>query len=202
MSQEEDRRPQGDLKDEEALLCRLRAGDESAFEALVEQQQRPLFSLLARLTGNPEEAMDLVQETFLRAVRGLASFRGESSLRTWLHRIAVNVFLNERRTARPEMVELETIENLAPSWWDRWSGRVPDPEQLASSREGVERLGRAMARLPEEHRAVLLLRDREVYSAKEVASLLEITVPAVKSRLHRARVFVRQELLGPSGRGS
>ncbi len=72
MSQEEDRRPQGDLKDEEALLCRLRVGDERAFEALVAQQQRPLFSLLARLTGNPEEAMDLVQETFLRAVRGLA----------------------------------------------------------------------------------------------------------------------------------
>ncbi len=112
----------------------------------------------------------------------------------------MHVFLNERRGPRTVTVDPQTLEGLAPSWWDRWSGRMPDPEQVAASRQEAERLGRIIARLPEAYRAVLLLRDREGYSAHEVATLLEISVPAVKSRLHRARLFVRQELLGHTQR--
>ena len=185
-------------KEEATFLSRLRSGDASAFEALVIENQGPLYGLLLRLAGDPDEALDLVQETFLRAIRGMASFRGESTLRTWLHRIAVNVFLNERRGPRRETVDLETLEELAPSWWDRWSGRVPDPEQVVANREELERLGRSIARLPDEYSAVLLLRDREGYSSQEVADFLGVSVPAVKSRLHRARLFVRKELLGKS----
>lgn len=186
------------MSQDAALLSRLRSGDAQAFESLVRENQGPLYGLLVRLAGDPDEALDLVQETFLRAFRGMASFRGESAVRTWLHRIAMNVFLNERRGPRRETVDLQTLEELSPGWWDRWSGRVPDPEQLASSREESQRLGRIIARLPEEYRAVLLLRDREEYRAQEVAEMLDISVSAVKSRLHRARMFVRKELLRES----
>ncbi len=182
--------------DEAALLSRLCSGDESAFESLVLEHQGPLYGLLVRLTGDEDAALDLVQETFLRALRGLASFRGESSLRTWLHRIAVNLFLNKRRGPRRLMVDLEILEELEPSWWDRWTGRIPDPEEVVANREQIELLGEAITRLPEEHRAVLLLRDREGHSTREVADLLGISVPAVKSRVHRARVSVRKEFLG------
>ncbi len=173
----------------------MRAGDAAAFEAFVLAHQDPLYGLLLRLTGDHDAALDLVQETFLRALRGIAAFRGESALRTWLHRIAMHAFLNERRGSRTVTVDPQTLEGLAPSWWDRWSGRMPDPEQVVASRQEAERLGRAIARLPEAYRAVLLLRDREGHSAHEVASLLGISVPAVKSRLHRARLFVRQAFL-------
>ncbi len=197
--------PPGELRDasrtgEADLLSRMRAGDAAAFEAFVLEHQDPLYGLLVRLTGDRDAALDLVQETFLRALRGIASFRGESALRTWLHRIAVHVFLNEKRGPRTETVDPQTLEKLAPSWWNRWSGRMPDPEQVVASRQEAERLGQVIARLPEAYRAVLLLRDREGYSAHEVATLLEISVPAVKSRLHRARLFVRQQLLGNTQR--
>ncbi|MBI3128445.1 MAG: sigma-70 family RNA polymerase sigma factor [Candidatus Tectomicrobia bacterium] len=185
---------------EAPLLSRLRAGDTQAFESLVRENQGPLYNLLARLTGDPDEALDLVQETFLRAFRGMASFRGESAVKTWLHRIAMNVFLNERRGPRRETVDVQTLEELSPGWWDRWSGRMPDPEQLAIRREESRRLGGIIARLPEEYRAVLLLRDREEYSAHEVAEMLEISESAVKSRLHRARMYVRKEFLKKAGK--
>ena len=186
------------MNQDAALLSRLRSGDAAAFESLVRENQGPLYGLLARLTGDPDEALDLVQETFLRAFRGMAAFRGESAVRTWLHRIAMNVFLNERRGPRQETVDLQTLEELSPSWWDRWNGRAPDPEQVAASREESQRLGRIIARLPEGYRAVLLLRDREEYRAHEVAEMLGISVSAVKNRLHRARMFVRKELLRES----
>lgn len=180
---------------EAAFLSRLRAGDAGAFETLVREHQGPLYSLLSRLMGNPDEALDLVQETFIRALRGLPSFRGESALRTWLYRIAMNEFLNGQRGRRTEAVAPEEMEDLAPSLWDRWRGRVPDPEEVAVTREELEKLRQAIARLPEEYRAVLLLRDREGYSAQETAELLGISIPAVKSRLHRARLFVRKRLI-------
>ncbi len=182
--------------DEAALLSRLCSGDESAFETMVREHQGPLYGLLLRMTGDPDSALDLVQETFIRAFRGLASFRGESAIRTWLHRIAVNLYLNEKRGARPETVSPETLDELSPGHWDRWTGRIPDPEEVVANREQIKLLGEAITRLPEEHRAVLLLRDREGYSAQESAEMLGISVPAVKSRLHRARLYVRKALLG------
>ncbi len=182
-------------KDESAFLSRLRSGDTSAFEAFVREHQDPVYGLLLRLSGDPDDALDLVQETFIRALKGISSFREDSALRTWLHRIAVNLFLNARRGPKRENIAHDTLEELAPNWWDRWSGRIPDPEQEVISGETLEMLERAIARMPEEYRAVLLLRDREGYSASEVADMLQISVPAVKSRLHRARLFVRKELL-------
>lgn len=185
-----------EIPDERGLLERLRSGDEAAFEELVLSQQGPLYGFLLRMTGEPDDALDLVQETFVRALRGLAAFRGESTLKTWLHRIAMNLFLNEKRKPQRETVTPEEIESVQPGVWDRLTGRVPDPEEVVSNRQEMARLEKAILKLPEEYRRVLLLRDREGHTAQETAELLEVSVSAVKSRLHRARIFVRQEMLG------
>lgn len=179
----------------EAVLQRLRAGDPDEFEKLVRDHQDALYRLLFRLTGDSNEAQDLLQDSFLRVCTGLSSFRGQSSLRTWLHRIAINTFLNERRRPQPEQVDLATVEEMTPGWLGRFREKVPDPEDIVDVRHRYEKLADAVARLPKEYKVVLLLRDREGYSSQEVADLLEISVSAVKSRLHRARLWVRKELL-------
>ena len=184
------------IPDERGLLERLRSGDEAAFEELVQNQQGPLYGFLLRMTGEPDDALDLVQETFIRALRGLSAFRGESTLKTWLHRIAMNLFLNEKRKPQRETVTPEEVESTQPGVWDRLTGRVPEPEEVVSNRQEMARLEKAILKLPEEYRSVLLLRDREGHTAQETAELLEVSVSAVKSRLHRARIFVRQEMLG------
>lgn len=179
----------------EDWVSRLRSGDPAAFEACVHDHQEHLFRLLFRLTGDMDDSLDLVQETFLRAMRGFPTFRGKSSIRTWLHRIAMNVFLNHKRRRQPQVVDLETLENLKPSWWNRWGGRISIPENVVIDREQREQLGRAIFKLPPDYRVVLCLRDREGYTTQEVADLLELSIAAVKSRLYRARLFVRRELL-------
>ncbi|MDA1001371.1 MAG: sigma-70 family RNA polymerase sigma factor [bacterium] len=181
---------------ERGFLERLRAGDEAAFEELIQIHQGPLYGFLLRMTGEPDDALDLVQETFIRALRSLSTFRGESTLKTWLHRIAMNLFLNEKRRPQRETVTPEELESQEPGFWDRLTGHVPEPDEVVESRQEMARLEKAILKLPEEYRSVLLLRDREGHTAQEVAELLEISVAAVKSRLHRARMFVRQEMLG------
>ena len=180
----------------EELVPRMQASDVAAFGTCVQEHQDHLFRLLFRLTGNVDDALDLVQETFLRALRGLHTFRGESAIRTWLHRIAVNVFLNEKRRPKLQVVDLATLENLKPSWWHRFGGRLDMPGNVVIDRELRERLGRAIQQLPPDYRVVLCLRDREGYTTREVADMLELSIAAVKSRLHRARLFVRREMVG------
>jgi RNA polymerase sigma-70 factor, ECF subfamily len=175
----------------ENVLARLRAGDTDAFEAWVQEHRDPLFHLLFRLTGDKDEALDLLQETFVHALRGLSTFRGDAAFRTWLYRIAVNLFLTDRRQHR-QTVSIDTLDNRMLNLRDDWQRRIPNPEELVSNREVRARLGQAMTQLRPEYRAVLLLRDREGYRTQEVASMLGLSIAAVKSRLHRARLFVRK----------
>jgi len=180
-------------KNREEVLALLRAGDADAFEAWVQEHQSPLFNSLLRLTGDKDEALELVQETFLNALRGLQTFRGDASSRTWLHRIAVNAFLNDRRQHR-HTVSIDALDHLTLNLRDHWQRRIPTPEELVSNREVWTRLRQTLTQLPPEHRVVLLLRDREGYRTQEVANMLGLSIAAVKSRLHRARLFVRQAL--------
>ena len=181
----------GSERNRENVLARLRAGDTDAFEAWVQEHRDPLFHLLFRLTGDKDEALDLLQETFVHALRGLPTFRGDAAFRTWLHRIAVNIFLTDRRQHR-QTVSIDTLDNHMLNLRDDWQRRIPNPEELVSNREVRARLGQAMTQLRPEYRAVLLLRDREGYRTQEVASMLGLSIAAVKSRLHRARLFVRK----------
>lgn len=175
----------------EDVLARLCAGDTDAFEAWVQEHRDPLFRLLFRLTGDKDEALDLLQETFLHALRGLSTFRGDATFRTWLHRIAVNAFLNGRRQHR-QTVSIDTLDHLMLNLRDGWQRRIPTPEELVSNREVQARLGQAITQLRPEYRVVLLLRDREGYRTQEVANMLGLSITAVKSRLHRARLVVRK----------
>ncbi len=179
----------------EVLVSRLKAGEDAAFEELVRTYSTRLLSVSRRILGSPEEAKDVVQETFLAAFQSLERFRGESSLGTWLSRIAVNQCLMKLRSRRrkPE----QSIEDLLPTF-------LPDGHQVRESAlwevsisNEVERnevhslVRRAIDRLPASYRTVLLLRDIEELSTEEVAGMLGVTSNTVKVRLHRARQALR-----------
>ena len=189
----------GGLPAEEArLLERLRAGDEKAYEEMVRSYSPRLLAVARRMLRNEEEAREAVQEAFVSAFRGMASFQGDSRVSTWLHRIAVNASLMRLRTRRrkPET----SIEELLPNFLeDGHHVDAPQPWQ-AGAQELVERsevrsaVREAIDRLPDTHRNVLLLRDIEELDTAEVARLLEISEGAVKTRLHRARVALREQI--------
>jgi RNA polymerase sigma-70 factor (ECF subfamily) len=152
---------------------------------------------------NVEDAKDILQETFLGMLRSIRDFRGESRFTTWLYRIASNACLKKRRRGvyDPEPEQELSLDELMPRPGP--DGRKPeiadwteDAERALLRGELTEQMEVAIDRLPREHKIVLVLRDVEGFSAEETARMLNLSVPAVKSRLHRARVFVRRELAG------
>jgi RNA polymerase sigma-70 factor (ECF subfamily) len=181
------------------LLEAARRGEYSAFETLVQRYRDRVYRLALGMMHEPAEAEEVVQETFLSVFRGLQRFRGESSVGTWVYRVAANACLMRLRGRRRK--PLLSIDDTLPSYADTggdaltppgdWA-RQPD-DQLLSSELG-EHLESAIAKLPEKYRMVLLLRDVEGLSNEEVAETLGLTVPTVKSRLHRSRLFVRERL--------
>jgi RNA polymerase sigma-70 factor (ECF subfamily) len=189
------------------------APDQAAFAAACEAHRRTLRLHCYRMTGSFDDAEDLVQETFLRAWRAREGFDGRAQLSTWLHRIATNVCLDalERRPARvlPQDVvravapddEPRATPKLAPEvpWMQPFPDGLLDPEDLATTRESIElAFLAALQHLPPRQRAILILCDVLGWSAKEVATLLELTVAAVTSALQRAHETMRT--LVPSGR--
>ncbi|HXW05337.1 MAG TPA: sigma-70 family RNA polymerase sigma factor [Vicinamibacterales bacterium] len=176
---------------EAALLGRLRAGDDAAFEELVRAHGSRLLAVARRMLRNEEDAKDAVQQAFLSAFKALPQFNGQSRISTWLHRIVVNTALMRMRTRsrRPE----ESIEDLLPRYlddghhvetWMEWSASV---DTLLEQHETRRRVREAIDRLPESYRVVLLLRDIEELDTAEAARALGLSANAVKIRLHRAR---------------
>jgi RNA polymerase sigma-70 factor, ECF subfamily len=191
--------------DEAALLGRLRARDEAAFEELVRKYLPRLLALARRIVGNDEDARDVVQDAFFSAFRHLDSFAGDARLSTWLHRIVVNTALMKLRTRRrkPE----ESIEPLLPSFLadghhaEKFTAWNIPADALLARKETRQAVRRRIDELPESFRTVLLLRDIEGLSTEETASLLETTPNAVKIRLHRARQALRTLLAPTFARG-
>jgi len=182
----------------EAVLIReAKRGDFDAFEELVRRYQERIYSLGLRMTKHPQDAEDVLQETFLRAFEHLSTFREESSFATWLFRIAMNTALMKLRQERTAPVysldqpgqELDLSE-IPPDVRD-WA---PNAEEMVEAEEMRQLLEEAIDELPEIYRAVFILRDVEGLPAKEVAEILDLSVPAVKSRLLRARLFLRERL--------
>jgi RNA polymerase sigma-70 factor (ECF subfamily) len=181
----------------------LRAGDADAFNRLVEDRTADVYALLYRLTEDREEARDLTQETFLQAFRSIAHFRGDSDLRTWLYRIAVNQARNRwrwwKRRRRGSTVSLDepaardTEQTLGARLRDD-GARDPERETLAHEREGL--IVAALATLARPYREAVVLRDIEGLSYEEVAAALEISIGTVKSRLSRGRTELRRRLEG------
>jgi RNA polymerase sigma-70 factor (ECF subfamily) len=180
------------------LLGRIRAGDDAAMRALLERYMPAVYRFGAKMCRNPDDAKDVVQETLLAAARGVRDFRGGASLSTWLFTIARShcIKKHRRRVGEPEqVVSLDAHEA------HRMPTPIARPDEAASDRELGSALDAAIASLDPAYREVLVLRDVEGLTAPEVASVLGLGVDAVKSRLHRARMAVRDQLaplLAPS----
>ncbi len=192
-----------ETEDEQALIAASRTGDASAMDELVRSHQTRVYNFAMRMCRNVEDAKDILQETFLGMVRSIREFRGESKFTTWLYRIAANACLKKRRRGvhDPSPEQELSLDELMPR--PDAEGRRPeiadwseDAEQALLRGELSQQMEAAIDRLPREYKIVLVLRDVEGFSAEETAEMLKLSVPAVKSRLHRARVFVRRELAG------
>jgi RNA polymerase sigma-70 factor, ECF subfamily len=182
--------------DESALVAQAKAGDQNAFAELVNRYERKIYRLAKNITRNDEDAEDVLQDAFLKAYTHLDSFKGDSKFYTWIVRIAVNealMRLRKRKTDRSvpldEPVELgeETVQREIAVWED-------NPEQQYSQEEWRRILDDAVDTLKPDFRTVFVLRDIEELSTEETAEALGISVPAVKSRLLRARLALRETL--------
>jgi RNA polymerase sigma-70 factor (ECF subfamily) len=182
--------------DESVLVNAARKGDMAAFESLVKRYDRNVFRIAQHITQNREDAEDVVQDAFLKAYTNLGQFQGQSKFYTWLVRIAVNEALMRLRRRRPErMVSLDedvkTEEDSMPREIADWT---PNPEQQYNQAELKDILSRTIQGLPTSFRTVFVLRDVEGLSTEETAEALGLSIPAVKSRLLRARLQLRERL--------
>ncbi len=181
--------------DEPVLVAAAKAGDVSAFETLVSRYERKIFRLTQNITQNREDAEDAMQEAFLKAFEHLGEFEGNSRFYTWLVRIAVNQALMKLRRRRPNVVslddEIDTGEDMMPRDVEDWG---PSPMERYEQTELSGILSRVISELDPPFRIVFQLRDIEQLSTEETAEALGLSVPAVKSRLLRARLKLRQKL--------
>src|SRR5277367_1405458 len=181
--------------DEGSLVAAAKGGDITAFETLVSRYERKIFRLAQNITQNREDAEDVMQEAFLKAYEHLSGFQGNSRFYTWLVRIAVNQALMKLRKRRPNVVsideEVNTGEDLIPREIEDWG---PSPEDRYKQTELSDILSEVIGDLDPSFRIVFQLRDIEELSTEETAEALGLSVPAVKSRLLRARLKLRQKL--------
>lgn len=181
--------------DEPVLVAAAQAGDVEAFETLVGRYERKIFRLTQNITQNREDAEDSMQESFLKAYEHLSEFQGNSRFYTWLVRIAVNQALMKLRRRRPNQVSLDedvdTGEDTIPRDVEDWG---PSPEERYEQSELSGILTQVIGDLDPSFRIVFQLRDIEELSTEETAEALGLSVPAVKSRLLRARLKLRQKL--------
>ena len=185
---------------EAELIARLKSGDDCAYEDVVRENSPRLLAVARRFLRNEEDARDAVQEGFLSAFKALDRFEGGSKLSTWLHRIVVNASLMKLRSRKrkPE----RSIEEILPGYKaDGHPEHFFEPwretgEDAASAKEERELVRKYIDQLPDIYRNVVLLRDIEGFDTEETAKMLELTPGAVKTRLHRARLALR-ELLDP-----
>jgi RNA polymerase sigma-70 factor, ECF subfamily len=180
---------------EAVLVQRCAAGEQLACTELVAEHQRMVVQLAMNLLGDRDEALDLSQEVFLRVFRTIHRFRGQSSLRTWIYRIAVNQARNRhrfwRRRHRADQVSLDQHLEVHG---DFLSGRESTPDRVLAQKELAERLQQALDRLPFDQRTAIVLREIDGLSYDEIAFSLGVAVGTVKSRLTRARQALRHEL--------
>jgi RNA polymerase sigma-70 factor (ECF subfamily) len=186
--------PESDL----ALVARLQQGDKSAFREIVRRHQDKVYRLALRLTRDEARAQDAMQDAFLQVYRKIEQFQENSAFTTWLYRITVNAALmrlrsekRHRETSLEEASPRYTEQGEIAEPVDDWSTAVDDD---AGNRELAQHAQVAIDRLPETYKSVFVLRELEDLSTEDVAQILELTVPTVKTRLHRARLALRKAL--------
>ncbi len=174
------------------VVRRVQAGDVEAFEELVRRHSRRVFGTLAGLIGNMDDVRDVTQDVFLKAFEHIGSFQGRSKFSTWLTSIAVNTGRQLLRDRKPlEPLEEEDDEGFRPRQIQSWA---ENPEQLFAASQRDELVRMAVLRLPEKYRVVVLLRDIQQLSTEEAASALDLSIPALKARLVRGRLMLRESL--------
>ncbi|MBT9152621.1 MAG: ECF RNA polymerase sigma factor SigE [Firmicutes bacterium] len=186
--------------DELDLVRKSLGGDAEAFAAIVEKYQQRVYNVAFRMTGDREDSLDLTQESFVRVFRALKSFKGDSSLGTWIHRIVNNVVIDElRKRQRRPKVALNTDALLTTDEGEHAleiSGKREDtPEEQLLRMERIAEIEQALAMITSEHRLVLIMRDIEGLSYEEMAQILALNIGTVKSRLSRARIALREKLI-------
>lgn len=177
-----------------SLVCASQKGDKAAFENLVAKYQNRIFNMLLRFISDYEMALDLSQETFLRAYQSLGSFKGESAFFTWLFRIALNVAKSKRRQVirMPKRISLSFSKTTeAPL---DFPGHEPSPDAHLIATEMQSSLQTAISSLPDEFRQAFILRDLQDLSYEEIQTILHCPIGTVRSRIHRARALLREKL--------
>jgi RNA polymerase sigma-70 factor (ECF subfamily) len=192
----------GTRHEEAAVISELRAGSEEAFAWLIAQFHQPVYSLLARTVPDPDDASDLTQEVFIKVFRGIRTFHGDSSLRTWIYRIALHEASNRRRwwsrhKAKEVAMEDDVCEQNSDVRFcigDMLADQQPSPFDRAASAEVRARVEAALREVPEPFRTTLVLRDIEGLSYEECAEVLGTQLGTVKSRLMRGRAAMKSLL--------
>ena len=180
---------------EGALVQRCAAGDQTAYGELLSEHQRMVIQLAVNLLGDRDEAMDLSQEVFLKVFRTISRFRGQSSLRTWIYRIAVNQARNRRRFwRRRHRADQVSLDAHVETHGEFPSSPVSGPDRVLAQKELASRLKHALDHLPFDQRTAIVLREVDGLSYEEIAFSLGVAVGTVKSRLTRARQALRLEL--------
>jgi RNA polymerase sigma-70 factor (ECF subfamily) len=184
---------------DEDLVSRARTKDFAAFEELVDRYEDKIFRLAFRFVRNETDAKEIVQDTFLLVWRKLDTFKGDSQFGSWLYRVATNTALMRLRAQRrhPEIsteeLPVDYLDNYGqvPAAGENWAKR---PDDELQSDELRRRIQKAVDELPEIYRTVFIIRDVEGLSTEETAEVLEISIPTVKTRLHRARLALRETI--------
>lgn len=184
------------------LVKKLQARDPRAFETLIKQHQNLVFNLLYRMLGNREEAEDILQEVFISVFKQIDSFRGESNLATWIYKIATNHCINRKKyLSRRRHYDKRSLGDLAdrdqPTDGGGMASSLPRPDEMAEGFQMEQLVQEAISSLEEEYRLVLVLRDIQNLSYEEIEQIIGVPSGTVKSRLHRARMALKDKL-GPN----
>ena len=189
-------------QEEAAIVAELKAGSEAAYAWLIGEFQQPVYGLVYRVVNDPSDAADTTQEVFLKVFRGMKHFHGESSLKTWIYRIALHEAANRRRwwfRHKAKETSIEPAESETPGVGDHvmqmaLMDHADSPFDTVAHREVQHRVEAELRKVPEPYRSTLILRDLEEMSYEEIAEVLEISLGTVKSRLTRGRDALRQRL--------
>jgi len=190
-------------QEEAAIVAELKAGSEEAYAWLIGEFQQPVYGLVYRIVNDPADAADTTQDIFLKVFRGMNSFHGESSLKTWIYRIALHEAANRRRwwfRHKARETSIEPAESEASTAGENGAIQVAltdhgeSPFECVAHREVQQRVEEELRKIPEPYRTTLILRDLEDMSYDEIAEVLEISLGTVKSRLTRGREALRQRL--------
>ncbi|HTW30940.1 MAG TPA: sigma-70 family RNA polymerase sigma factor [Candidatus Sulfotelmatobacter sp.] len=189
-------------QEEAAIVAELKAGSEAAYDWLIGEFQQPVYGLVYRIVNDPADAADTTQDVFLKVFRGMKHFHGESSLKTWIYRIALHEAANRKRwwfRHKAHETSIEPVENEGSGLCESaieaaLTDRAESPFDSVAHDEVRLRVEQELQKLPEPYRTTLILRDLEDMSYEEIAEVLEISLGTVKSRLTRGREALRQRL--------